>query len=231
MTPTFVLIPGAGTGPSAWDGVVAELRVRGFPAVAVDLPSADPAAGLPEYVDAAVAAVGARRDLVVVGQSLGAFTAAALCERVPVRLLVFLAGMVPAPGETPGDWWEHVGFRAAVPDVIARHGPPSTWGATALEDVFLHDVPATRRAWADTTVRPQTDAIFASPLSPSEVWPTVPTRVLLCRDDRFFPPDFQRRLARDRLGLVADETPGGHVAMLSRPEELAATLASFVDAP
>ena len=56
---------------------------------------------------------------------------------------------------------------------------------------------------------------------PLPAWPDVPTRYLLCRDDRFFTPEFVRRHVRDRLGITPDEIPGGHMAMLSHPSELA----------
>ena len=49
-------------------------------------------------------------------------------------------------------------------------------------------------------------------------WPDVPTRVLVGRDDRLFPADFQRRVARERLGIEADEIDGGHLVALSEPE-------------
>ena len=40
------------------------------------------------------------------------------------------------------------------------------------------------------------------------------------RDDRFFPYDFQRRVAEERLGLIAEQVPGGHLCALSQPEAL-----------
>ena len=52
----------------------------------------------------------------------------------------------------------------------------------------------------------------------------MPTTVLAGAEDRLFPPDFQRRLARERLGLDVTIVPGGHMAALSRPHELAAVL-------
>ena len=55
--------------------MVPELRGRGHDTVAVDLPCDDDSAGLREYADAVVEAVGDRTDLVVVAQSLGGFTA------------------------------------------------------------------------------------------------------------------------------------------------------------
>jgi pimeloyl-ACP methyl ester carboxylesterase len=43
-------------------------------------------------------------------------------------------------------------------------------------------------------------------------------------DDRFFPVEFQRTLARDRLGREADVLPGGHLIALSQPAALASYL-------
>jgi pimeloyl-ACP methyl ester carboxylesterase len=66
-------------------------------------------------------------------------------------------------------------------------------------------------------------------LWPLTTWPGVPTRVLAATDDRFFPVAFQRRLAQERLGLVADEMPGGHLVALSRPRELADRLVAYLE--
>ncbi len=44
-----------------------------------------------------------------------------------------------------------------------------------------------------------------------ERWPDIPIKVVVGSDDRFFPPAFQRRVAKERLGLEADEIPGGHL--------------------
>ena len=55
---------------------------------------------------------------------------------------------------------------------------------------------------------------------PLVAWPDVPTRFLVCRDDRFFSANFMRRVVRDRLGIVPDELGAGHLPMLSRPVEL-----------
>ena len=123
---TFVLIHGAASDGWYWHLVVTELKARGHDAVAPDLPCDDDSAGLAEYADTVVDAIGDRSDLVVVGQSLGAFTAPLVCERVPVRLLVLVAAMVPSPGEPPGAWWANTGWRAArdavCPVLLVRRG-------------------------------------------------------------------------------------------------------------
>jgi pimeloyl-ACP methyl ester carboxylesterase len=59
----------------------------------------------------------------------------------------------------------------------------------------------------------------------------VPTSVLAGQDDRFFPLEFQRRVARERLGLEVDVVPGGHLAALARPVELADRLSVLAGSP
>lgn len=44
---------------------------------------------------------------------------------------------------------------------------------------------------------------------PLDAWPNVPTRFVLCTEDRFFPPEFSRRLVAERLGITPDETAAG----------------------
>ncbi|RBY85110.1 alpha/beta fold hydrolase [Blastococcus sp. TF02A-26] len=209
MTPTFVLVPGAGGQAWYWHRVVPELERRGFPAVAVDLPADDDTAGLAVYADAVVAAAGDAADVVLVAQSMGGLTAPLVCDRLPVRLLVLLNAMVPRPGETGGDWWAATGH-----DVDAS------------DDAFVHDVPAEVLATAPPP-RDQSGRPFEDPW-PLPAWPDVRTVVLAGRDDRFFPPDFQRRVAAERLGLEVGEVPGGHCAALARPVELADRLVSLV---
>jgi len=61
---TYVLIHGAGDSGWYWHLLEAELRDRGHDVVAPDLPSEDDAAGLSEYADVVVDAIGDRTDLV-----------------------------------------------------------------------------------------------------------------------------------------------------------------------
>jgi pimeloyl-ACP methyl ester carboxylesterase len=212
---TFVLIHGAGDVGWYWHLVEAELRERGHDVVAPDLPCEDDSAGLPEYAAAVVDAIGDRTDLVVVAQSLGGFTAPLVCERVAVDLLVLVAPMIPAPGEAPADYWTNTRYgdevRGSYDDEIA---------------LFYQDVPTELAAEALKRARPQSEARMHEP-SPLDRWPDVPTRVLLCRDDRLFTAPFLRRVARERLDISPDEIDGGHTPALSRPKELADRLEAY----
>jgi pimeloyl-ACP methyl ester carboxylesterase len=212
---TFVLIHGAGDVGWYWHLVEAELRRRGHDAVAPDLPCEDDAAGLPEYADAVVEAIGDRTDLVVVAQSLGGFTAPLVCDRVPVKLLVMVAPMIPGPKEAPADYWANTRYGEEVQE--------------RYEDdiaLFYQDVPQELASEALRRSRRQSEARMGEP-SPLAAWPDVHTRVLLCRDDRLFPAAFVRRVARERLRITPDEIDGGHTPALSRPAELAERLEAY----
>jgi pimeloyl-ACP methyl ester carboxylesterase len=223
---TFVLIPGAGGEAWFWHRLVAELESRGHAAVPVDLPAGDDSAGWAEYTDAVVATAGAARDVVLVAQSMGGFTAPLVCDRLPVRLLVLLNAMIPVPGETGGDWWQNTGQHEAYAELAAAQGRVIDEFDEA--DVFFHDVRDDVTAQAMTRGGPeQSDTPFTQPW-PAQRWPDVPTRVVASRDDRLFPLGFQRRVAQERLGLPVDEIPGGHLAALSHPRELADRLDSYV---
>jgi pimeloyl-ACP methyl ester carboxylesterase len=223
---TFVLIHGAGSDSWYWHLVVPGLRDAGHDVVAPDLPSDDDSAGLDQYADAVVRAIGDRRDLIVVAQSLGGFTAPLVCERVPVALLVMVAAMVPAPGEAPGEWWSNTGFEAARRDQAERDGRRIDGDFDVIAE-FFHDVPedVTAEAMARGQ-RAQSGTPMEKPW-PLAAWPDVSTRFLLCRDDRFFPAPFVRRVVRDRLGIVPDEMDGGHLPALARPDELVDRLLAY----
>ena len=166
-----------------------------------------------------VAAIGARRDVVLVAQSMGGFTAPLVAERVPTRLIILLNAMVPLPGEPPGEWWERSGWNA-------EHGPMGPDFDPVHE--FLHDLPADLRdRMTASPPRQQSGTPFEKPW-PLTAWPDVPTRFLQATDDRFLPIAFQRRVVRERLGFDPDEMPGGHLVALSRPTELAARLDAYV---
>src|SRR5450631_80379 len=219
---TFVLIPGAGGAAWYWHRVVPLLQDAGHEAIAVDLPGNDEVAGLREYTREVVNAIGDRVDVVIVAQSLGGFIAPLVSANVPVRALVLVNAMIPSPGETPGAWWGNTGS-LQVSAVAAEQGGYGTEFDPAV--YFLHDVPPEVAATGEPHQRPEAEVVFGS-VCDFDAWPSVPIRVVVGADDRFFPVEFQRTLARDRLGVEADVLPGGHLIALARPLELARYLLS-----
>jgi pimeloyl-ACP methyl ester carboxylesterase len=215
---SYVLVPGAGGSAWYWHRVGAELTRRGHHAVAVELPGADPSAGLEEYRDLIVAAAaGMGSSVTVVAQSLGAFSAPLACGHAGVGELVLVNPMIPAPGETAGQWWDSVGWRAAARTMARREGRPEP-DVTDLETLFFHDLlpDLVELMHANPGAAAESATVFAEPW-PLSGWPEVPTRVLSSTDDRLFPVELQRAVARTRLGLDIEALPGGHLVALSRP--------------
>jgi pimeloyl-ACP methyl ester carboxylesterase len=213
---SFVLVPGAGGSSWIWSHVVPLLNAAGHEAIAVDLPGDDPTAGPPEYTNIVVAAIGSRADVVLAAGSLGGFTAPLVCERVEVSALVLVNAMIPVPGETPGQWWDATGATAARDDAALAGG----YGPFEVLTYFLHDIDPATAAEGEPYQRDEADVVFASPCD-FVAWPTAPIRVLVGADDRFFPAEFQRRVARERLGIEADVIPGGHLLPIARPRLVA----------
>jgi pimeloyl-ACP methyl ester carboxylesterase len=216
LVATFVLIPGAGSDGWFWHLVNERLAAHGHHVIAVDLPWSEPSATFSDLAAVVVAALAAtpRRDgpLLIVAQSLGGFVGPLVCDRVEADLLILLAAMVPTPGESAGEWWTNTGF--VWPEPFDEH------------DVFLHDVPGDLAAASADHISAPADRLFEDPW-PLSRWPGVPTRFLLCRDDRFFPASFLRRVAGERLGITPDEMDGGHLSFLAQPDQLTAWLEKY----
>jgi pimeloyl-ACP methyl ester carboxylesterase len=89
---------------------------------------------------------------------------------------------------------------------------------------FLHDLPPDVLALLLSSEDAEPAASLFETAFPLGRWPDVRTTILAGRDDRFFPYEFQRRIANERLGLDAEQLPGGHLLALSQPEALVARL-------
>ena len=205
---TFALIHGAGDGGWYWHLVEAELQALGHVTAAPDLPSDDDTATLDDYAETVAAALPESRQVIVVAQSFGGFTAPLVVDRVSAAGLVFVAGMVPRPGETPNDWWDKTGYSDAVRDQAEVDG-----GLTGNSDplvCYYHDVPADLAEEAMRRERNHpSSAAYYQPW-PLEAMPPVPTKFVLGTEDRCFPAALMRRLSQDRLGVVPDgQLPAG----------------------
>jgi pimeloyl-ACP methyl ester carboxylesterase len=203
---THVLVPGAGGEAWYWHLVAPHLE----DAIAVELPTGDPDAGLQDYADAITRAAGDRENVTLVAQSMGAFSAP--MATLDVANIILVAPMIPAPGETPTEWWTTSGLADA-------GAPPfDAW------ETFFHDVPEDICRQARERGEPkQADKPFEDPW-PLHRWPDVPIRVIAGLHDRMFPYPFMQKLARERVGVEAEPIATGHMPALVKPEKLARTL-------
>lgn len=220
---TFVLIHGGGSSSWDWHLVVPKLEEAGHRALAVDLPVEEPGLSLVDYAESVSAQLDAAKgdssdgdgdQLVIVGHSLGGFTAALVAERLDADGLVYVAGMIPKPGETMQEWWDATGHSALGVD-------------SEDEQVFYNLVPDDLVVDAKAHAREETGSWMDAP------WPGVGretrTGFIAAQDDLFFPLEFAQQHARDRAGVEAVVIPGGHYVAIGAPDPLAKALAEFAD--
>lgn len=201
---TYVLIHGAGDVGWYWHLVESELRARGHDVIAPDMPVDDESAGLTQYADTVIGAIGDRTELIVVAQSFGGYVGPIVCSRVPADLLVLVAAMVPVPGESANEMFGATRY---------QQEPQEDDSEIA---VFLHDVEPNLAREALSRGRDQAETSFNESW-PLKAWPDVPTRYVLGHNDRLFPAEWVRTVVQERLGITADELDSGHCVALSRP--------------
>ncbi|MEU5843412.1 alpha/beta fold hydrolase [Rhodococcus sp. NPDC047139] len=223
---TFVLLPGAGSDSWYWHRVIPLLERRGHRTLAVDLPYSDERADQYDYAALVVDAIReASSPVVLVAQSMSAFTAVLVAERCAVDELVLVAPMIPAPGESLARWWGNVGHGEARRDqeVAAGRDPDAPMD---MREVFFHDVPEDVVAEAFTREASAPSEAAFEPAWDADRWPSVPVRVVAGSHDRFLPLPLVTRLSRDRLGIEPEIVDSGHLPALARPSELAEVLLS-----
>jgi pimeloyl-ACP methyl ester carboxylesterase len=220
----FVLVHGVCAGGWSWDLVVPHLRRAGHTTIVVDLPGEDPAAKFTDYADVVLRdSADSGNDVVLVGHSTAGLTIPIVATRRPVVGLIFVCAAIPVPGESVAE--RGVEWRAI---------DPGEWQVDNGDGSFSISADGFRRHFAfdadpeivEQTIprlRPQ----FLTPFlekCPIERMPDVPTRSIICQEDRIVAPDYSRRTARELLGVDAIELPGSHSPMASRPEALADAL-------
>ena len=210
-----------------WHLVAAELRQRNHDVVASDLPCDDDSTRpctttpTPWSTPSATARMSSWSP-----SGTGSFTAPRCRSALGAHAVVLVAGMVPAPGESGGERFDPR-YRQAVEEQASRDG-----GLTGSDDplvAFYHDVPLALAEAAISRERSKSAVAYNSPW-PLVTWPDVPTRFVVCTEDRFFPAASLRRVVAEQLGIVTDRIAAGHCVALGRAEELGRLLDSYARA-
>lgn len=225
LLPHVLLLPGAGTSPAYWDRLRHALSAQGVASTAVDLPCEDTTATLETYAELIAQAAERAlrtgpRPMMLVAHSFGGFTAGLVPDLVPVQRIVLVGAMIPTPGESGSQWWQNTGQQEAHAAAARAAGLSRPMSFT---DLFYNGFSPAQVTQAAAWERDQAGPPFEQPW-PRDCWPEVPTNVLGFTDDRLLPPDLMRRVATDRLHTSLRLTPGGHMGMVSHPQQLADAL-------
>ena len=138
---------------------------HGHEAVAVDLPCEQESAGWWAYADAVVEEVAARENVIVVGHSLGGFTAPLVCARIPADLQILLCGIIPSPGELFDDWWKNAEYVERVRRRLLPRRSAAARGRSAATRT-RRELKGVAGAVASRLVAGDSDAVPAVPRGP-----------------------------------------------------------------
>lgn len=234
---TMVLVHGGGLGKECWDPLLPFVDGE---VLAVDLPGRGdrPAdlskVGIADFVDAVVDDLESRdlHDIVLVGHSLAGLTIPQVAARVPdrIRALVFVSCTVPRDGQSTYDTLDPE-IQAISDQRAGDDGPGDELGTLDPEiatAVFYNDV--TDRDvldWGLSILVPEAPATVTDPM----VLATMPRDVrrvwIRLNDDLIVVPEKQDRFIENLGGCEVLELDAGHMAMISRPQDLAALLSTI----
>lgn len=216
---SFCLIHGSGQGPAGWKLLVQELERHGHRVLTPALTVSRADECLDWHADTLAEALEGSGfhtpEVICVAHSASGMFLPLLAERQPIRRMVFLAAAVPRPGLSIRDQ-----YRAD-----SSMFNPAWVGKNPMEDdvaleFLFHDCPPERLDWAlSTRVLFYARRAIEEPC-PLTAWPAVPAAYVVCAEDRTITPAWQRRAARDWLGVEPVELPGGHCPHVSRPVAL-----------
>jgi pimeloyl-ACP methyl ester carboxylesterase len=174
---TIVLVHGAWADASAWHGVTPLLQAKGYEVVEVNLPghgkdeTSFGAITLQSYVDAVTKAIGTKKNVILVGHSMGGLVISQTAEAIPgqIKELVFLSAFLPRNGESllslaKQDADSHIGKYLTIDEkngtaVIAKEG---------IAEVFALDAPAEVQQYLVANTKPEPLGPLVTPVSLTE---------------------------------------------------------------
>ncbi|GAA4752789.1 hypothetical protein GCM10023350_42610 [Nocardioides endophyticus] len=215
------LVHGGAHNSSCWGLLVPELEALGHQVRLVDLPVDDPTAGPEEYVAAAVAAFDTGEPLVVVAHSLGAATALALEERLPLVGLILLCPAIPYSAEQAPDQPADLLLIPPEANPVGDDGMVHMSQADAIR-YFYSACPPDVAAAAATRIRPQGLAGMVPPAELRQI--RVPSVLVRTDADAAVGAPWSDWAALALTGRPAVVIAGDHSPFLSAPADLASTL-------
>jgi pimeloyl-ACP methyl ester carboxylesterase len=214
-----VLIHGAFADGSSWDKVIPLLQAKGLKVVAVQ----NPLTSLADDVAAGKRAIDAQSGpVILVGHSWAGTVITELGDDPKVAALVYVAAFAPDVGESTSD--------------LGKGGPPPPGAASIRPDAagflyltpegvakdFAQDLPAAQTKVMAVTQGPIFAKTFDEKVSKA-AWKSKPSWFIVAEKDRMIQPDLERAMAK-KINAKITALPTSHVAMQSRPNDVAAVI-------
>jgi pimeloyl-ACP methyl ester carboxylesterase len=225
----FLLVPGAWLGGWCWRDVASRLQANGHTVVAATLTGLgerahllDPRVGLHTHVHDIINLLQYRdlTDVVLVGHSYGGTVITAVAEQAADRIgrLAYVDASVPRDGESNNDV---VGLEMARQLRASAEEKGEGWRVPPAPYV-VDRMPARLRPWVEQRLTPHPLRSFEEPVElRSKVAAALPRAFIRTTHSALY----DRLLGRAReAGWHCCDLSGGHYAMLTEPQAIAAAL-------
>ncbi len=234
---TYVLVHGGGFAGSCWE--LLQPRLDG-PSIAVDLPGrgSHPAdlstLTIGDFVAAVVDEIvaGELVDVTLVGHSMAGLTLPGVADAVPDRLrrLVFVSCTVPPHGTPLADVLG--GLSPNVAAVADRLGDPMVDARGALHPdlaraLFCNDMDEEQTVWTLDRMVPEAASVMTDPVDLTGLARHIPRTYVRLSQDASIDIEAQNRMIANLEPVDVVDLDAGHMAMISRPDELARVLAEL----
>jgi len=223
---SIVLVHGAFADGSSWDRVVTILQAKGYNVVAVH----ESLSSLANDVAATKRAIEAQPgEVILVGHSYGGAVITEAGNDPKVTGLVYLAAFGPDSSESITD--------------LGKGQPPPPWASSMKVDSagfaslpqanvladFAQDLPPAEARVLAAKQGPIFAGNFNEKIK-TAAWHTKPVWYILASLDRMIDPGAQAAMAK-RMNANVTSVPASHVAMISKPKEVAAVIISAASKP
>jgi pimeloyl-ACP methyl ester carboxylesterase len=218
---SVVLVHGAFVDGSGWKAVYDRLSARGFEVLVVQHPTrslGDDVACTERLIRKA------KYPVILVGHSYDGAIVTEAGDLPQVKAVVYIAAFVPDAGESVASLVENMPADGAKAPVLPPQDGYMVIDPARFADAFAADLdPGEARFMAAAQLPWGMDAVAATVRRCA--WRSKPVHYMVATRDAMIPPGAQRTMA-SRAGAAVVEVDCSHAAMLVRPDEVAAFIAS-----
>lgn len=212
----IVLVHGAFADGSSWGSVIPILQAKGYNVTAVQ----NPLTSLAEDVAATRRAIAAQDGPVILaGHSWGGAVITEAGGDPKVVGLVYIAAFGPDAGETLTALGKGQPPTPALQNLVIDKDGFGKLSTEAVLKYFVQDLPVARARVIAAIQGPTHLSLFDTKLT-NAAWHTKPSWYVIAKRDGTISPDAERFFAQ-RMHATATELDSDHVAMLSKPNQVA----------
>ena len=218
-TRNIVLVPGAFADESSWDNVSEILKAKGYHVNAVKIPLTS----LDDDVGATQAVLDAQDGpTVLVGHSWGGTVITQAGVNAKVVALVYVCAFAPDEGQSTNDLTRAFGPPPWAAGIRADSGGFLRLSPDTVAHDFAQDLPASVTDVMAATQGPIQAKALDDKVTKA-AWHTKPVTYIVGTNDHMIPAALERVFAK-KMNATTVELPTSHVAMLSKPDDVAAAI-------